>query len=118
MDLEAIRNHCLIKPAVTESLPFDEDSPVYKVKNKIFLIMSLTEPFSINVKCDPELAVELREKYSFIIPGYHMNKTHWNTVLLEHNVTDKLIKEMIDNSYDLIVAGLPKKIQKELEESE
>lgn len=118
MDLEAIRKYCLKKPGVTESLPFDEDSPVYKVMNKIFLIMSLTEPLSINVKCDPELAVELREKYSFIIPGYHMNKIHWNTVILESKVPEKLLKEMIDISYNLIVKSLPKKAQNELKEYE
>lgn len=118
MDLEAIRKYCLKKPGVTESLPFDEDSPVYKVMNKIFLIMSLTEPLSINVKCDPELAVELREKYSFIIPGYHMNKIHWNTVILESRVPEKLLKEMIDNSYNLIVKSLPKKAQNEIKEYE
>ena len=80
MNLEIIREYCLKKKGVTEELPFDEDSPVYKVMGKIFCISSLTPPFTINLKCDPEKAVELREEHEEIQPGYHMNKLHWNTV--------------------------------------
>lgn len=114
MDIEEIRNYCLAKKGVTESLPFDEFSPVYKVMGKIFLISSIEPPFSINVKCDPEKAIELREKYDSIKPGYHMNKTHWNTIELNGNVPNKLLKKLIDHSYDLVVSGLKKKEKEEL----
>jgi predicted DNA-binding protein (MmcQ/YjbR family) len=106
MNLEAVRNYCLQKNGVTEELPFDEDSPVYKVRGKIFAITSLTPPYSINLKCDPEKAIELREKYDAVTPGYHMNKTHWNTVDLGGNISSNLVKEWIDHSYELVVNGL------------
>jgi len=114
MDLETIRNYCLKKKGVAEELPFDEDSPVYKVMGKIFLIASLTPPISINLKCDPEKAVELRERYDAVTPGYHMNKRHWNTIMLENSIPSKLILEWIDHSYDLVVRGLGKKEKLEL----
>lgn len=114
MDIESIRNYCLLKNGVTEELPFDEDSPVYKVMGKIFVIASLTPPYSINLKCDPEKAMELRERYDAVTPGYHMNKTHWNTIELESNVPTKLIKEWIDHSYELVVGGLPIKQREKL----
>ena len=113
MNLEQVREYCLGKKGVTEELPFDENSPVYKVMGKIFLIASLNPPFSINVKCDPEKAVELRERYSAATPGYHMNKQHWNTVEIEGTVKNSLIEEWIDHSYELVVKGL-KKSQKEI----
>ena len=108
MDLEMIREYCLKKKGVTESLPFNEDSPVYKVVSKIFLIANLTPPFSINLKCDPEKAIELRERYSSVTPGYHMNKAHWNTVVLDGSISNKEILNWIDDSYDLVVKGLNK----------
>jgi predicted DNA-binding protein (MmcQ/YjbR family) len=114
MDIESIRNYCLQKKGVTEEFSFDEDSPVYKVIGKIFAITSLTLPYSINLKCDPEKAAELREKYNAVTPGYHMNKTHWNTIDLENNISPKLIKEWIDDSYDLVVRGLSKKEKEKL----
>ncbi len=114
MDLELVREYCLKKPGVTESLPFDEDTPVYKVMGKIFLISNLNPPFSINIKCDPEKAVEIREKYDSVTPGYHMNKTHWNTVLLDSLIPDKYILEWIDDSYNLIVSGLKKSDKEKL----
>lgn len=114
MDIESIRNYCLKKIEVTEELPFDEDSPVYKVMGKIFAITSLNPPYSINLKCNPEKAIELREKYDSVTPGYHMNKTHWNTIDLESNLPPKLIKEWIDHSYELVVSGLPKKEKEKL----
>lgn len=116
MNLELIREHCLSKPGVEESLPFDEDSPVYKVMNKIFVIASLTPPYSINVKCDPEKAVELRERYDGVTPGYHMNKKHWNTVDINSGIPDKLILAWIDDSYNLIVNGLSRKAKQELQD--
>ncbi len=109
VSLSSIRNYCLQKKAVTEELPFDEDSPVYKVMGKIFAIVSLNPPYSINLKCDPERAVELRERYDAVTPAYHMNKTHWNTIDFESNIQPKLIKEWIDHSYELVVNGLPNK---------
>jgi predicted DNA-binding protein (MmcQ/YjbR family) len=114
MDIETIRNYCLRKRGVTEELPFDEDSPVYKVIGKIFLIASLTTPVSINLKCDPEKAAELREKYDAVTPGYHMNKKHWNTILLDGSVSTSLILEWIDDSYNLVAEGLNRKEKLEL----
>jgi predicted DNA-binding protein (MmcQ/YjbR family) len=108
MNFEIIRSHCLSKKGVTEELPFDEETPVYKVMGKMFLLVSFDVPISINIKCDPEEAVELRERYDSVIPGYHMNKTHWNTVYLNGAIHDKLILEWIDKSYDLVAAGLKK----------
>jgi len=102
MNIEDLREYCLSKPDVTESFPFDEDTLVFKVFGKIFVLTSLTPPFSINVKCDPELAISLREMYSFVIPGYHMNKKHWNTVMIDDTVSDSLLLEWIDHSYNLI----------------
>lgn len=115
MNLEQVRNFCLSKKGATETLPFDEDTPVYKVMNKIFLLANLTTPYSINIKCDPEKAVELREKYDDVVPGYHMNKIHWNTVYIETTIPDKLFYEWIDHSYNLIVKGLKRKDREELE---
>ncbi|MEJ2615697.1 MAG: MmcQ/YjbR family DNA-binding protein [Ignavibacteriaceae bacterium] len=108
MDLETIRNHCLKKNGVTEELPFNENTPVYKVMGKMFLLASLSYPVSINLKCDPEKAVDLRERYSSVTPGYHMNKTHWNTVVLDGSVPNKEILKWIDDSYELVVGSLKK----------
>jgi predicted DNA-binding protein (MmcQ/YjbR family) len=102
MNIEELREYCISKPEVSESFPFDEDTLVFKVRDKIFVLTSLTPPFSINVKCDPELAVSLRERYSFVIPGYHMNKKHWNTVMIDDTVSDSLLREWIDHSYGLV----------------
>jgi len=108
MDLEKVREYCLKKNGVTESLPFDEETPVYKVMDKMFCLANLTPPFSINIKCDPEKAVELREKYDDVQPGYHMSKIHWNTVLLGTTIPDKLLMQWIDDSYNLVVSKLSK----------
>ncbi len=104
MNIEELREYCLSKPEVTESFPFDEDTLVFKIHGKIFLLTSLTPPFSINVKCDPELAISLRETYSWVLPGYHMNKKHWNTVEIDERADDRLLREWIDQSY-LLVSG-------------
>ena len=112
MNAEEIRNYCMAKKAVTESLPFDEHTLVFKVAGKMFVLLSLdSEPLSFNVKCEPDKAIELREKYSYVLPGYHMNKNHWNTVNCKAIASQKLIFSWIDDSYDLIVASLPKKIR-------
>ena len=108
MDLEEIRNHCLKKNGVTEELPFNENTPVYKVMGKMFLLASLSYPASINLKCDPEKAIDLRERYTSVTPGYHMNKTHWNTVVLDGSVPAKEILSWIDDSYELVVGSLKK----------
>ncbi len=113
INLELIREYCISKNMVTESLPFDNDTLVFKVAGKIFALMSLSGNFGLNLKCDPERAIDLREQYSEITPGYHMNKTHWNTLLLTGNLPEKLIFELIDHSYDIIVKSLPLKVRKE-----
>lgn len=109
MNVEEIREYCLSKAFVEESLPFDEDTLVIKVKNKMFILISLGDDLSINLKCDPEKAIELREHYPAVIPGYHMNKKHWNTVNMDGSIYDELIKQWIDDSYELIWNSLPKK---------
>jgi len=114
MDLEKVRSYCLRKKGVTESLPFDEETPVYKVMGKMFLLSNLTLPVSINIKCDPEIAVELREKYDAVRAGYHMSKLHWNTVILDGSIPDKYIYEWIDLSYELVVKRLLKKEKESL----
>ncbi len=109
MDLETVRKYCLNKKGATESFPFDEDTLVFKV-GKMFLLADLVSiPARINLKCDPEIAVELREKFDSVIPGYHMSKKHWNTVILDNSIPDELILKWIDDSYDLIFASLSKK---------
>ena len=103
MDIESLREYCLSKAGADESLPFGPDTLVYKVNGKIFLITGLDEEqLSFNVKCDPDLAIELREQYSCVLPGYHMNKKHWNTVVVDGSVSSKQLKEWIDHSYDLV----------------
>ncbi len=110
MNVETIREYVLQKPAVTEGFPFDEESLVFKVNNKIFMIASLDEtPLRFNVKCDPEKAIELRDDYpDTVLPGYHMNKKHWNTIVVDGRLTAKQLKGMIDDSYDMIAKGKKK----------
>jgi len=109
MDLEELRNYCLAKPNVEECYPFDEVTLVFKVSGKMFLLTGLNEvPLSINIKADPEIAIEQRERYAAVTPGYHMNKKHWNTVALDGSIRNSLIKEWIDDSYGLVVSSLPK----------
>lgn len=114
MNAEQIREYCLSKPHVTESFPFDEVTLVFKVAGKMFALVSLDGDLSINLKCDPELAISLREHHSAVIPGYHMSKKHWNTVMMDGSINEKLIKDWINHSYDLIVSSLPKKHRSEL----
>lgn len=103
MNIETLREYCLSKPGVEECLPFGPDTLVFKVVGKIFLLASLDrEQLQFNVKCDPEKAIELREEFSSVVPGYHMNKKHWNTVLVDGSVPGKKIKDWIDHSYDLV----------------
>jgi predicted DNA-binding protein (MmcQ/YjbR family) len=108
MTLDHIREYCLKKKFVTEEFPFGEDTLVYKVMGKMFLLTGLNPPLSINIKCDPETAIDLRERYSAVLPGYHMNKKHWNTVEIDGTIPPKLIFRWIDDSYELVVKSLPK----------
>ena len=110
MNIEEIREYCLSKKAVTESFPFDETTLVFKVGNKMFALMSLDDGFGINLKCDPELAIQLRDRHSYVTPGYHMNKQLWNTVQFDQAGRDELL-EWIDNSYELVKSSLTKKKQ-------
>ena len=119
MDIELLREFCIKKPAVTEEFPFDQDTLVFKVLGKMFALTSLKKweegiP-SVNLKCDPEKAEELRGEYDSIKPGYHMSKKHWNTIELYHGeLLNNFIKELVDESYNLVVKGMTKKQQAEL----
>jgi len=115
MNLEELRDYCMSKKGVEETLPFGPETLVFKVMGKAFLLTGFDQnPVQFNVKCDPEKAIELREHYHCVQPGYHMNKKHWNTIIVDGSVTDKLIREWITNSYDLVISGLPKIQQKKL----
>ena len=118
MDAETLRNYCLSLNGVTESFPFDEHVLAFKVKGKIFALTDIDKFESVNLKCEPGEAIELREKYEAVLPGYHMDKKHWNTVMMKSNLPDALIKEWIKNSYELVVAKLSKKLQNELRNEE
>ena len=109
MTFESLRAYCLRKNGVTESFPFDESTLVFKVMGKMFALTSLERsPLSVNLKCDPERAIELRERYAAVQPGYHMNKKHWNTIVLDGTVPAPELCELIDHSYDLVVDSLKK----------
>ena len=109
MDLESLRNYCLSKKSASEDMPFGEDTLVFRVLGKIFTLTSLdTEGCRVNLKCNPDYAIELREKFEDIQPGYHMNKKHWNTVNCENGLDSALIKSLIDHSYELIVQSMTK----------
>lgn len=115
MNIEEIREYCLSKSGVTEEFPFDEETLVFKVMGKIFLLTNINEiEVSVNLKCDPELATVLREKYTSVIPGYHMNKKMWNTVTYNGEFSENEFLQMIDHSYTEVVKKLPKKIQQAL----
>jgi predicted DNA-binding protein (MmcQ/YjbR family) len=115
MNLETFREYCLSKKGVTEELPFGPETLVYKVMGKMFALTGLdSEIFSFNLKNTPEKNQELRAEYEAIIPGYHMNKQHWNTIYANHSIKDALLRELIDESYDLVAKSLTKKIQEEL----
>ena len=114
MDIEEMRKYCLNKAGTTESLPFDETTLVFKVIGKMYCLLNMEPPFSINLKCLPEKAIELREQYEEVQPGYHMNKKHWNTIQLDGNLGNTQIAKWIDDSYNLVTAGLTKKEKSEL----
>jgi predicted DNA-binding protein (MmcQ/YjbR family) len=109
MTFDSMRVYCLSKKGVTEDTPFGPDVLVFRVMGKIFALTGLdAQPVSVNLKCDPERAIELRERYEAVWPAYHMNKTHWNTVVFDGSIPDRELREMIDHSYDLIVSSLKK----------
>ncbi len=111
MDIEKIWKYCSQKNGVSESFPFNETTLVFKVGDKIFALFDVDSFKSINLKCDPEKSIELRERYSAIVPGYHMNKKHWNTVSVNGDISDVLMNELIDHSYYLVYKSLPKKVR-------
>ena len=106
MNFDELREYCLSKKHTTEDYPFDENTPCFRVAGQIFAITSFGFPLSVNLKCDPELASDLRERFEDVLPGYHMNKKHWNTVMLQGKLSLNEITKMIDHSYDLILKNL------------
>ena len=114
MNIEDFREYCLSKNGVTEELPFGPEHLVFKVLGKIFAITSVESFESVNLKCDPEEAVALRERYDSVLPGYHMNKKHWNSVLMDGSIPDKLFLKWVDHSYEQVVKTLTKKQKEEL----
>lgn len=113
MDLEKIKNYLLKQKGSTLEFPFGEEVMVFKVMNKMFALLSWQKsPLNLNLKCDPEEAIVLREIFEAVIPGYHQNKKHWNTIILDGSIPEKQIFEMVDNSYGLVVKGL-KKVDRE-----
>jgi predicted DNA-binding protein (MmcQ/YjbR family) len=115
MNLVSFQSYCLAKKGVTEEFPFDNNTLVYKVMGKMFALADVDLFESINLKCEPEKAAQLREEYASVLPGYHMSKKHWNTVLMDGSVPDKTVKEWIDDSYNLVASSLTKSQQKALE---
>ncbi|MBI6872477.1 MmcQ/YjbR family DNA-binding protein [Clostridium aciditolerans] len=115
MDLQELKNYCLNKKGVYEDFPFDDETLVLKVGSKMFALTNINEKdLKVNLKCDPIMSQDLRREYNAIKPGYHMNKTHWNTVKINGSIDDKTIKMLIDISYDLVFKGLKKKEREEI----
>ncbi len=114
MNIEELREYCLSLKGVTEDFPFDETTLVFKVAGKMFCLTDLEGDLNINVKNDPEKNIELREEYPAIKPGYHMSKKHWNTIELDGSIPDDMVKNLIDESYDLVTISLPRKVQIEI----
>ena len=112
MDIESIRNYCISKKAVTECMPFDDKTLVFKVADKIFALAALAAyPLRLNLKCDPEKAIDLRERFESVSPGYHSNKKHWNTIEVNGEIPKEALHELIDHSYNLVIAKLKKKVR-------
>ncbi len=115
MNIEELRDYCLSKKGVKETLPFGPETLVFKVMGKVFLLTGLdSKPLQFNVKCDPEKAIELREEFECVLPGYHMNKKHWNTIIIDKTANKKQLHKWITDSYNLVVSGLSKTEQKKL----
>ena len=116
MNIEDFRTYCLSKKGTTEELPFGPDTLVIKVCGKLFALFPIDEFNRVNLKCDPELALTLRESFEAVISGYHMNKKHWNTVKIDGSIPDELLFSWVDHSYELVVNSLPKKVQAALQD--
>jgi predicted DNA-binding protein (MmcQ/YjbR family) len=114
MHIEEFYSYCLQKKGTTEHFPFDQQTLVFKVGGKIFALTDVNQFKSINLKCDPNRAIDLRERYTAIKPGYHMNKRHWNTITLFDDIDDQLLKDLIDHSYQLVFNSLSKKVRDEI----
>ncbi len=114
MNIEEVRDYCISKKGTTEEFPFDKITLVFKVMGKMYALSNLEGDLSINLKCDPEKAIVLREEYEAILPGWHMNKKHWNTIDMNGGLKPDLVKQLIDHSYDLVVSKLTKKLKEEL----
>ena len=115
MNASELRDWCLEHAGAVEDFPFTAEHSVFKVHGKMFALSALgREPLEVSVKCEPELAVELRNSYKAIRPGYHLNKRHWNTITLDGSISDQLVRDLVEDSYDLVVSALPKRVQKEL----
>jgi len=114
MNVEEVREYCITKKGAEEAFPFNEGTLVFKVMGKMFALLPLDKGNIINLKCDPERAIILREENEYIIPGFHMNKKHWNTVDYNSNISRNQFTDLIDHSYDLIVSSLTKKLKEEL----
>jgi predicted DNA-binding protein (MmcQ/YjbR family) len=109
MDSRELRGHCLARPGASEEFPFNDEVSVFKVSGKMFALSHLDgEPLQLSVKCDPDLAAQLRSSYPAIAPGYHLNKRHWNTITLDGSLPDQMVTDLLGDSYDLVVAALPK----------
>jgi predicted DNA-binding protein (MmcQ/YjbR family) len=114
VNIESFREYCLSKKGVTEEFPFDQNALVFKVLGKMFCLTDVNTFASVNLKCDPDKAVELREEYDFVRPGFHMNKTHWNTIDMVWDLDDSLFKSWIDHSYNLVLEKLTRAQKEEL----
>lgn len=118
MNAEQLRTYCLAKKGVEEDQPFGPNTLIFKIGGKMFLLLALDAvPLQFNAKCDPDVAIELREQYNCVLPGYHMNKKHWNTVVVDGTVSDKILLQWVNDSYNLVYDSLPKKIKAELAEN-
>jgi predicted DNA-binding protein (MmcQ/YjbR family) len=113
MNIEEFRKYCLSKKGVKEEMPFGDTTLVFKVIGKMFALTSLEGDFSINLKCDPALALELREQYASVLPGYHMHKKHWNTIYVDGSISSNLIYAWIDHSYNIVIENFTKKLLNE-----
>ncbi|MBI9067295.1 MAG: MmcQ/YjbR family DNA-binding protein [Salinivirgaceae bacterium] len=116
MNIETLREYCVSKKGVTESFPFDKVTLVFKVMGKMFALTGLNEELRVSLKCDPEKAIELRQEYETVIPGFHLSKIHWNTIIIDGTIPTQQIETWIDDSYNLIVNSLTKKLRAELDE--
>lgn len=115
MNIEELRNYCLSKTHTSESFPFDQSTLVFKVADKMFALTNIDKlPYSVNLKCNPDIAIELREQYAAVKAGYHMSKKHWNTITISEDMSTQELKKWIDHSYDLVIKSMTKKKQKEL----